>query len=39
MLPGSAHGRMSQQAIRRELAELDATASMWHDPPATTIGK
>ena len=38
MLPGSAHGRMSQQAIRRALAELDAPASLWHDPTGTTIG-
>ena len=39
MLPGSAHGRMSQQSIRRALAELDAPASLWHDPPGTTIGE
>ena len=38
MFPGSAHGRMSQQSIRRALAELDAPASLWHDPPGTTIG-
>ena len=39
MLLGSAHGRMSQQSIRRALAELDAPASLWHDPPGTTIGE
>ena len=39
MLPGSAHGRMSQQSIRRALAELDAPASLWHDPPGITIGE
>jgi hypothetical protein len=39
MLPGSAHGRMSQQSIRHALAQLDAPVSLWHDPPGTTIGE
>ena len=39
MLPGNSHGRMSQTAIRRALAELDAPASLWHDPPGSTIGE
>jgi hypothetical protein len=39
MLPGSAHGRMSQQSIRRALAELDAPASLWHDSRGTTLGE
>ena len=30
---------MSQQSICRALAELDAPASQWHDPPGTTIGE
>ena len=39
MLPGSSHGRMSQAAIRRALAELDAPASLRHDPSGRTIGE
>jgi len=39
MLPGNSHGRMSQAAIRRALAELDAPASLWDDPPDSTIGE
>lgn len=30
---------MSRPSIRRALAELDAPASLWHDPPDTTIGE
>jgi hypothetical protein len=30
---------MSQQSIRRALAELDAPASLWRDSPGTTIGE
>ncbi len=39
MFPGSPHGRMGQASIRRALAELDAPASIWQDPPGTTIGE
>lgn len=38
-LPGTAYGRTSQPSVRRALAELDAPASLWHDPPGTTIGE
>lgn len=38
-LPGTSHGRLSRPSIRRALAELDAPASLWHDPPDTTIGE
>ncbi len=37
--PGSSHGRLSQPAIRRALAQLDAPASLWEDPPGTPIGE
>ena len=39
LLPGGTHGRMSRPSIRRALAELDAPASLWHDPPGTTLGE
>ena len=38
-LPGTAHGRMSQPSIRHALAELDTPATLWHDPPGTTLGE
>jgi hypothetical protein len=38
LFPGNSHGRASQPAIRRRLARLDAPASLWEDPPDTTIG-
>lgn len=37
-LPGTTYGRVSQPSIRRALAELDAPASLWHDPPRTLLG-
>ena len=39
LFPGNSHGRASQPAIRRHLARLDAPASLWGDPPDTTIGE
>ena len=38
-LPGTTNGRVSQPSIRRALAELDAPASLWHDPPSTLLGE
>jgi hypothetical protein len=38
LFPGNSHGRTGQPAIRRRLARLDAPASLWEDPPDTTIG-
>jgi hypothetical protein len=39
LFPGNSHGRAGQPAIRRRLAQLDAPASLWEDPPDTTIGE
>ena len=39
LLPGGTYERMSRPSIRRALAELDAPASLWHDPPGTTLGE
>ncbi|MCA1700740.1 MAG: hypothetical protein LC790_18275 [Actinobacteria bacterium] len=39
LFPGNSHGRASQPAIRRHLTRLNAPASLWEDPPDTTIGE
>ena len=36
LFAGNSHGRISQPAIRRRVARLDAPASLWEDPPDTT---
>jgi hypothetical protein len=36
---GNSHGRISQPAVRRRLARLDAPASLWEDPPDVGIGE
>ena len=38
LFPGNSHRRVSEPAIRRRLAALNAPASLWEDPPDTTIG-
>lgn len=39
LFSGTSHGRLSQPAIRRALAALDAPASLWEDPPDTPLGE
>ena len=36
---GNSHGRISQPAIRRRLARLDAPVTLWEDLPGTQIGE
>jgi hypothetical protein len=36
---GNSHGRISQPAVRRRLARLDAPASLWEDSPDVGIGE
>jgi hypothetical protein len=39
LIPGDTPGRPRPATIQRRLARLDAPASLWHDPPDTTIGE
>jgi hypothetical protein len=39
LFPGDTSGRLRPATIQRRLAQLDAPASLWHDPPNTTIGE
>jgi hypothetical protein len=39
LFAGNSHGRISQPAIRRRLARLDAPGTLWEDPPDTAIGE
>ncbi|HTE64261.1 MAG TPA: hypothetical protein VK631_28150, partial [Solirubrobacteraceae bacterium] len=39
LFTGNSHGRISQPAIRRRLARLDAPTTLWEDLPDTTIGE
>lgn len=38
LFPGETPGRLRPATIQRRLAQLDAPASLWQDPPDTTIG-
>lgn len=39
LFPGNSHGRISQPAVRRRLARLDAPASLWEDSADVGIGE
>ena len=39
LFAGNSHGRISQPAIRRRLARLDAPALLWEDPDDTVLGE
>jgi hypothetical protein len=39
LFAGNSHGRITQPAIRRRLARLDAPATLWEDAPDTMIGE
>jgi hypothetical protein len=39
LFPGDTPGRLRPATIQRRLARLDAPASLWHNPPDTTIGE
>jgi hypothetical protein len=39
LFAGNCHGRISQPAIRRRLARLDAPATLWEDLPDRMIGE
>jgi hypothetical protein len=38
LFPGDTPGRLRPATIQRRLAQLDAPASLWQDPPESTIG-